>query len=318
MLEVKAFIPGIKIEEFIKKFGFNSRKELLDYVVKELKKGYIYTHNGKEFHADEVFGIALLEIFRLSYNKNMGKEILPSFKIIRERDIKYDGLKIDVDETVFDHHFPKELAAFRENGIQYASAGILWYVLGPELVPERFVETIDYSIFQKIDACDNGQNMESQYSDMVASFNLLWNEDDITLESQMQKAIDFSITILDRKIKEYQAIDEAKDLVMNIYNNSSVKKIIILPKAMNWQEVLVPTDALFVIWESNNTWCCQAVPVEVGSFSLKQGFNSKWRGLRNEQLKEVSNLDLIFCHNTGFYLVAETKESAIQACMQSM
>lgn len=318
MIEVNIFIEGVMIDEFFKSFGFISREEIISYVVNELKRGYVYTHNGKEFHADEVFGLALLDIFRKSYNEKKGKEILPAFKVIRERGIKNVGLKIDVDETVFDHHFPKNKAAFRKNGIQYATAGLLWYVLGPELVPERFVETIDFSIFQKIDACDNGQELESQYSDMVSSFNLFWNEENITLESQMQKAIDFATIILERKIKEYNSIELAKEFVRSSYENAKDKRIIVLQKAMNWQEVLVPTEAIFVIWQNDKEWCCQAVPIAVGSFELKKGFNPNWRGFRNEQLQEISGLDLIFCHSTGFYLVAKTKEAAIAACNQSL
>lgn len=314
-------LKGVTINDFFARFGYLSKEELISFIKKGLRYGYIYTHSGNEFHADEVFSIALLEIYRNKLNKEANKEIYPPFKVIRSRNISKSNkiLKLDVDNSVLDHHFPKNEAAFRENGIQYATAGILWYILGNELVEERFVQTIDSQIFEPLDACDNGMNgIISQYSDMVATFVPNWNENHLILEEQMKKAIDFAITILERKISEFNAIDLAKISVEKSYKASLDKRIILLSKAMNWQEVLVPTEALFVIWKNDNKWSCQAVPTEIGSFQLKKGFHSNWRGLRNEVLKEQSGLDLEFCHSTGFYLVANTKEAAIEACKKSL
>lgn len=321
MLEISRVLEGVTIKEFFTRFGYSSKEDVINFIKQGLRYGYIYTHNGNEFHADEVFAIALLEIYRNKLNNDANKEIYPSFRVIRSRNISKEkkGLRLDVDSSVFDHHFPKNEAAFRENGIQYATAGILWFVIGAELVPERFVQTIDSQIFEKLDACDNGiEGISSQYSDMVATFVPNWNENHLILEEQMNKAIDFAITILERKIAEFKAIELAKLEVEKNYQNAEDKRIIILSKAMNWQEVLVPTESLFVIWQNNNQWSAQAVPTEIGSFELKKGFNSSWRGLRNEELKEKSGLDLVFCHSTGFYLVAETKEAAIEACKKSL
>lgn len=319
MIELKIIKQGLSLDEFFDKFGF-TKESLLDEIKKCLRMGVIYTHSGKVFHADEVFSIALLEIYRQKLNKELRKELYPSFKIIRGRDFSDNvkGLRIDVDNSVFDHHFPKEQAAFRENGVQYASVGLLWSVIGKELVHTNYCEIFDKQIFESLDAFDNGQEgFTSQYSNIISSFNPQWNEDNLILETQMQKAVDFAIIILERKIAELNAIDLAKTEVIKSYEKTTDKRIVILSKCMNWEEVLVPTEALFVIWESEKQWCVQAVPKEINSFELKNGFKNDWRGLRNQELKEKSKLDLIFCHSTGFYLVAETKEAAIEACKQS-
>ena len=317
MIEVKRVIEGITIEEFFQKFGFNSKQDVKDRIKTLLRYGVVFTHSGKEFHGDEVFALALLELYRQLLNKECNKEFYPPFKIIRERNIslEYPGLRIDVDSSFLDHHFPKTEAAFRTNGIQYASVGLLWYVIGEDLVGNN-ADNIDKELIQGLDASDNGQNFEFAYSNMISLFVPNWNEENLTTEEQMQKAIDFAMIILERFFAKYKALDESIHLVETAYNNAINKEIVILPQALNWQKVLVPTEAKFVIWENEDKqWNCQAVPIEVGSFALKKGFKQSWRGLRNEELKELSGLDLVFCHSSGFFLVANTKETAIDACL---
>ena len=310
---------GLTLEEFWNKFDTN-REKLVSFIQKAIRYGFIYTHSGKEFHADEVFAIALLDLYRIELNKRAKKTVYLPFRVIRDRDIqdKRNVLFIDVDSSVFDHHFPKKEAAFRENGIQYASAGLMWAVLGEEFLPVEYTKGVDETLFQNIDSCDNGQKTESQYSEMIASFVPNWNEPNLNLEKQMALAIELAKTIIKRKLASVYAVIEAKDVVKKAYDTSEDKRIVVLPQSMNWQGILVPSEAKFVIWESDNTFCCQAVPIEVGSFELKNPFSEKWRGFRNEELRKISGLNLIFCHSTGFYLVAKTLEDAKKACLISL
>lgn len=320
MIEVKMVVKGIGIDEFFKRFGFNSIEEVRTKINSLLRVGVVYTHSGPEFHADEVFALALLELYRKQLNKKLGKEFYPPFKVIRDRNIPthQNGLRIDVDSSFLDHHFPKEMAAFRSNGIQYASSGLLWHIVG-EFMIGNYVEDIDNELFQGLDACDNGQDFSSQYAQMVSLFVPNWNENDLDLHKQMNKAIDFATNVLERIFAKYNALEESISLVQGAYEKAENKSIIFLPRPINWQSVLVPTEALYVIWQADNKqWNCQAVPVEVGSFTLKKGFLSNWRGLRNEELKEKSGLDLVFCHSSGFFLVANTKEAALEACLKSL
>ena len=229
---------GVTLEEFWNRFDTN-REKLVEAIKSGLRHGFIYTHNGKEFHADEVFAIALLDLYRIGLNKEAGKKIYPPFKIIRDRGYKEkrNVLFIDVDGSVFDHHFPKEEAAFRENGVQYASAGLMWAVLGEEVLPAEHVKGVDETLFQCIDACDNGQDATSQYSEMITSFVPNWNEPELNLEKQMAKAIAFAKTIILRKLASVYAVIEAKELVKKAYDDAEDKRIVTLPQSMNWQGV---------------------------------------------------------------------------------
>lgn len=317
--ETKNMTQGLMIEEFWTRFG-HTRESLISYVKNGLRYGVVYTHKGTEFHADECFTLALLETYRQKLNKEAGKELYSPFKVIRDRGIQdtRNILKVDVDDTVFDHHFPKEQAAFRKNGVQYASAGLMWTILGTEFVTETQAQEIDNSIFMPLDANDNGiEGYPSQYSDFVASMVPNWNEE-LSIDNQMAQAVDYCIMILKRTLAKYEAVNEARTVVQKVYDEAEDKRFIVLPKFMNWDDVLTATpDALFVIWENRGSYECQAVPPVLGSFEQRTPFLERWRGLRKQALKDASGLSLEFCHSAGFFLVADTLEDALKACKLS-
>ena len=80
-----------------------------------------FTHGGK-FHADDVFATALLMIVR------------PDIKVTRGFVVPdgFDGIVYDVGCGMFDHH--QEPRESRPNGVPYAAFGLLWRVLGAQLV----------------------------------------------------------------------------------------------------------------------------------------------------------------------------------------
>lgn len=320
MIEITEKSEIMTLENFWSMFEMNKDK-LVVFVKKALRYGVVYTHGGKAFHADETFSLALLEIYREKLNDEAGKEVYPPFRVIRKRNIQdcRNVLKIDVDATVFDHHFPRQKAAFRENGVQYATAGLVWAVLGTEFVTEEQAKQIDESVFMPLDANDNGINgYPSQYFDFISNMVPNWNED-VSVEFQMAQAVEYAKMILKRTLAKFEAINLARKEVQKTYENAKDKRIICLPKFMNWEEVLTSTpDAQFVIWKDNNSYNCQAVPPTLGSFEMRTPFCKEWRGLRKKELKDVSGLALEFCHSTGFFLVADTLEDAIKACKISM
>ena len=317
MLELTIKVLGVSIEEFFARFG-ETKESILEFIKKGLRYGVVYTHSGPEFHADETFALALLEIYRKHLNEIGGKELYPPFKVIRSRNVpkSFKGLVLDEGYGFLDHHFKKELAAFRNNGIQYATAGILWYVLGLELVTIDYFEEVDYKIFQNVDALDNGQNADATLCNIIASFVPNWDETDLVLEEQMKLAIDFAEKYLERTIKNCSSRNKAKEHILKDMNTTE-DKIVGLSKSMPWQEVLVPMSAEYVVFYNGLEWCAQVVPVKPGSFEFKngKGFPVHWRGLRNSDLEKVCDItDVVFCHNTGFFMAGKTKESMFKAC----
>ena len=99
-----------------------------------------FTHSGK-FHADDVFSAALL----LYLN--------PEITIIRGNKVPddYEGIVFDIGRGEFDHH--QKDSRIRENGIPYAAFGLLWEVLGEEILgaelAEKFSRWITMTIPEK-------------------------------------------------------------------------------------------------------------------------------------------------------------------------
>ena len=309
----------LNLQEHLKKFHLTKEKAV-QKIKTGLKYGVVYTHDGPEFHADEVMAIALLEIYRIHLNE---AETYPPFKVIRERNIpeSFKGLRLDVNGSFLDHHMPKKDAPFRKMGLPYATAGLLWALVGPELSEDEDVfHYIDTEIFEPIDTMDNGVwHHSTSVPNMINNFNLNWNEEgDVNLA--MTQAVEFASQLLQREIATRNAKVRAYKLVDKDYQAAPNKEIVILEKYLPWEDVLIPTEAKFVIWEdkTKQCWNAQAVPIYGGSFELKNPFKEEWKGLQNKVLQSVSNLNLNFCHSNGFFIEAADRDSAIAACKESL
>jgi uncharacterized UPF0160 family protein len=128
----------------------------------------VATHNGS-FHADEVTASVIFYLLD------------PETRFIRTRDpeaMEKADYVVDVSgqfdlEKHFDHH-PREFRIFRENGIKYATAGLIWKKFGmtllkklaaetpdlgevPENILKKAFDTVDRNVMEYTDLTDNGQ-----------------------------------------------------------------------------------------------------------------------------------------------------------------
>ena len=110
----------------------------------------------------------------------------------------------------------------------------------------------------------------------------------------------------------------ARNEVQTAYNSraevDSSGQIIILSQAgIPWKEHLYNIEAanpgapniLFVIYpensEANSKWRVQAVSIGLESFENRRSLKEEWRGLRDAELSEKSNIpDCVFVHAAGF------------------
>ena len=61
------------------------------------------------------------------------------------------------------------------------------------------------------------------------------------------------------------------------------------------------------------------MPPSAESFEMRVPLKAEWRGLRDEQLKEISGFDdIIFVHNTGFIGGAKSLQSAVRMAELSL
>ena len=278
----------------------------------------IATHNGP-FHADDVFAVAIL------------KMLFPKAKVIRTRDpegyAKTD-CRVDVgqqynDETLdYDHH-QKGGAGARENGIPYASCGLVWKHFGDQLVSAKQVQDqVDKSLIQVIDAGDNGvQTMkpvkdifEFTLAQVISSYNPLWMETEKDFDARFSKAVEFAQFLLKREMLKAEGIVKARRPIQEAIDVAKDKRYIILKKYYPWQDTVreLSDEVLFVISPTpGGTWSVNAVKKEKRSFVSRKNLPESWAGKIDADLqKETGVADARFCHNGRFIAIADSVESA--------
>ncbi|MEI6296718.1 MAG: MYG1 family protein [bacterium] len=152
----------------------------------------VITHEGR-FHTDEIFAIAILkDLFPETMELKDGTTA-SYIKYLRTRDEKILSEALESDESIlvdvgadydpeyfnFDHHQNSISAGARENGIFYASAGLIWKHYGKEWI--RYTNThlrhaqlsdndihqiwnmMDKNYVQFIDGNDSGQLRDVAY-----------------------------------------------------------------------------------------------------------------------------------------------------------
>ena len=284
----------------------------------------LITHNGT-FHADEVFSTVLLA-------RILGKD---EIQICRTSNIKENvkGIVYDAGFGKFDHHQVGGNGE-RENGIKYASFGLVWKEYGKKYLKtldikevEEIWSMIDKKLVQNIDAVDNGQVGKLVQSDLeivtlpslISMFNSNWDDEKENQDENFLKSVQFASIIFNRFIISAVSKINAK-VGVNEAIEKSENQILILEKFMPWKEFLLNSenekakDILFAIFPSNRGgYSVNTVPKEKGSFESRKLLPEKWAGLKDEELQKVSKVETaIFCHMGRFICSAKTKEDAIK------
>lgn len=173
-------------------------------------KFVIGTHGGIG-HSDETVAVGILCLL------HEGKEIC----IIRTRDMeelsKCD-ICVDVGGGEFDHH-QKGFDICREDGVLYASAGLIWKEFGEELIakllakhfseildggyqlqniPHEVWKIIDADVMSLVDAEDNGISVENHCFSYISSFLPLWFN--TNFDEQFLKVLKVTIDMLEQRI----------------------------------------------------------------------------------------------------------------------
>lgn len=279
----------------------------------------IVTHNG-HFHADELLAVATLLI---KY---------PDAEVIRSRDeeiIKTGDIIVDVGHVYdpsrmrFDHHQP-EGAGKRENGIPYASFGLIWKQFGQYLAGgEEEANILDEKLVMPIDALDNGVSISNPTFSGITEYSLgdyfeSFSHGAKTLEESEQaffSALPLASGLLKREIASSQRIVAGLREVRRIYDESKNKKIIVLPESMPWKRALVSSEAQFVIYpRTDGFWGLQVVPKSLENpFDYKSLFPREWAGLEEKNFPQVSGVDdALFCLTRRWLAGARSKEGAIK------
>jgi len=276
----------------------------------------IATHNGK-FHADDVFGVALL------------KQLYPEAQVVRSRDpevleqadIVLDvGGKYDVEARRFDHH--QLSSGGRESGILYSAFGLLWQTYGKEFCGNDDVWLkIDSRLVAAIDAVDNGQDLYSvsdfgtrpfDLSEYLGLFNPIGQDEEF--DSQFFVAVELATTVLLRLRAKYLEVIAAEEYFVSQYALSTDKRIVVLERYIPHGSIASKQpELLYTVYPgATGNWTVQAVRPEKSQFGNRKDLPASWRGLQGADLaQETGVADAVFCHKAAFICAAESREGAL-------
>ena len=285
----------------------------------------VITHNGG-FHADDVFGVATLQL-------HFGVE---NVEVIRTRDesiVEMGDIVLDVGGVYdparqrFDHH--QNGAPTRENGIPYAAFGLVWKQYGEQVTGSAEVaEAIEKRLVMPIDANDNGVSLfEQKYADvspftvqdMMGLMKPVWNGEE-DMDRCFKVACGLAREILARAKAHAMAEIAEAELAGKAYDMAADKRIIISDVELSAYFFIDHPEVLFVVYpDENGNWDATAVRKESGSFTTRVQFPEAWRGLRDAELANISGItDAVFCHKAGFLFVARSKEGVLAAVQKTL
>lgn len=266
------------------------------------KYNTIVIHDGV-FHADEVFGVAYMQIYR-AYNN------LPLMKVIRTHRItdymtEENGYIVaDIGKTRFDHHFLEDQKQCRTNGVPYAAFGLLVREFHHgmlnsfeyELFDKKFVEPIDYN-----DNLGGG----NQLAFAISVFNKTWDNDDPNAQTvNFFDAVKFATVLVKRILKTISALSKAKKIALNSIPEDDT---IYLDKYAPISEFLVISDVKFVGSPSMRGGY-QIISVKDDTGANKKLFPEQFRGYNPDS--GTNEYGMSFCHSSGFLASFDTEENA--------
>jgi len=292
----------------------------MNWLINKISKKTVAVHSGN-FHPDDVFAVAALTIY-------LG--CVP--KIVRTRDeqvIKKADYVLDVGRVYdplnnrFDHH-QEGWYEKRDNGILYASVGLLWRTLGAEICPSKEVaDIIDTKLIQIIDALDNGMEISKNIINNVRTYNLpdifytfnpTWREK-TSCDEAFLEAVLLAKKILEREIIQAEDLLTGQQYIMDVYEKSADKRIIILDHLYDYGILESLPEPLLVIKpaSSGTDWHINLVLVKGTSFEGRVIFPAHWAGKEGEELQKITGIkEAVFCHNKRFLVVSKTKEGALK------
>jgi uncharacterized UPF0160 family protein len=282
----------------------------------------VATHDGS-FHADEVFAIAALELLGepVEVVRTRDRELLSS------ADLRVDvGFSDDADAGDFDHH-QRGFEAVRDNGVRYASFGLVWRRFGEQVCGDADVaRAVDDVLVAPVDAQDVGQQVTASLiegvrpmtvSGVVAGYNARWDESLSADEERacFDAAVAFARGVLQREIASAAAGRRAVAVVRDGIAGAADPRVVVLAENVPFKQVVVTEapEALFVVYPKRQGFGVEAVPRELGTFANRRDLPEAWAGLEGEALQAVSGVqDAVFCHVKRFLAVARSREGALE------
>lgn len=205
-----------------------------------------------------------------------------------------------------------------------------------------------YSVFiESLDANDNGisaypDDIEAKFKSnnitlpgMVSALNPTWRDpnSDEVMDAQFAKASDLMGKAFENVVNSYgRGWYPAKKHVAAAFNDRAKYdekgRIVVFENYVPWKEHLYSVEkesdsvgsVLYVLYSDySNNWRVQAVAESSSSFVSRKPLPEAWRGVRDEQLSELTGIDgCIFVHAAGFIGGAKTFEGVLEMAKKAL
>ena len=292
----------------------------------------IVTHAFK-FHTDDVFAVAALKLLHKDDDIKVVRVLRNDDHSISETgDYVLDiGDKYDPEKGFFDHH-QEGGAGKRDNGIPYASFGLIWKHFGEKIAGSKeAADRVDEILVQPIDAYDNGFEVTTgkptvknvhpyMIQSMIMAFRLAWKEEG-NYDAIFLEFVEIAEKIIEREIVHARAFVELQELGEKRYEEADDKRIVTFHKGdgvyrnIGYDAIELFDDVVFfLVYRPNkDMWQVIGAPPERFSLDVKKRFPKEWAGKRGQEFADITGInDAIFCHNARFMCVAKSKEGALK------
>jgi len=230
-----------------------------------------------------------------------------------------------------------------------SSAGLVYFHFGMKIISnllkaasqdDPFVGIIFKKVYEnlmeEIDAIDNGIDVaetrkyivSTTLSNRVGRCNPCWNQKDQNENEGFQKALKLVAEEFEDRIEFYRdAWWPARNIVASAIENRcrvhpSGKIILLETGGCPWKDHLftleeelgIQGQILYLLFaDQSGQWRIQCVPKELGTFENRKSLPEIWRGVRDEELSEVSAIPgCVFVHASGFIGGNKTKEGVLK------
>lgn len=263
--------------------------------LKALAANGICTHSGI-FHADDVLCAALLYVMEVIYDD----ADIATIQRVNKLSENFKGLAFDIGGGDYDHH--QSDARVRENGVKYASLGLLWDQFGMDWLLKTNVQEvseiawkeIDEHFIQAMDLTDNfGQEKYPNTLSYIISARAATNPNH--LDKEFYAAVTDIIPFLDSAIN--RALQNAKKIVKARKLVEEQGSVVVLGNEYIPALCFKGTNAQYIVSKSirDNGWNINCVP-----------------GVKIRLEKDQMN-GCTFVHAARFIAAFDTKEHAIAA-----
>ena len=253
----------------------------------------IYTHGGT-FHADEAFASAMIRVL------NPNCKILRVFKVPEE--VTESDIVVDIGFGHYDHH-QSDGVPCRPDGGKRAACGLVWEDVKDLIFQTESTKTqFEQNFIIPVEIQDNGGE-KNPISLFIAGMNPSWDST-ASADSLFAEAVRFFVDLIHREQEREESRLRGESIIKDALAKSEGKGYITLKQFAPWQEQVVPTDKIFILFLSNRgQWTVQTVPTTVGGREPKQLL---------PQQEEMTGC--IFRHPGGFIASFDSYESARDTC----